>query len=188
MDGDRRAKRTERELKKAFLSLLAEKPIDKITIKDLTDRADINRGTFYLHYTDIYDLFSEIEKETINKVNEATEKHTPQELKKDIYPLIHDLFAGIDENREIFTMLFENNRNSDFSEKITNAIKIKCYYDWDAIFKDANKDNYGVYSSFIISGCIGLIRYWVMYGNESVDEISDMAKRLIISGVDIIKN
>ena len=47
---DRRVKRTEALLKDTLTTLLAEKDFPQITIRDITDRADLNRGTFYLHY------------------------------------------------------------------------------------------------------------------------------------------
>ncbi len=47
----------------AFTDLLRQKPIQNITIKELCERAGINRGTFYSHYTDIYDLRDNIEDE-----------------------------------------------------------------------------------------------------------------------------
>ncbi len=46
----------------AFMTLYATKPIEKISIKSITDLAGLNRGTFYLHYLDIYDLLKKIEE------------------------------------------------------------------------------------------------------------------------------
>lgn len=53
---DRRSTRTKQAIKQAFLDLTKEKPINKITIAELSQQADIGRGTFYTHYEDIYDL------------------------------------------------------------------------------------------------------------------------------------
>ena len=47
---DRRILRTRSQLSAALLTLMQEKNFDEITIKDITDRADMNRATFYLHY------------------------------------------------------------------------------------------------------------------------------------------
>ena len=49
---DRRAKRTRRLLKESLLELMQEKPFSQISVRDVTERADVNRTTFYLHYTD----------------------------------------------------------------------------------------------------------------------------------------
>ena len=50
---DRRVRRTREQLKRALTQLLLEKPVREITVRELTDRADVNRGTFYAHYTDL---------------------------------------------------------------------------------------------------------------------------------------
>lgn len=53
---------TRAHLMQAFWELYLEKPIDKITIREITDRAGYNRATFYLHYRDVYDLFEQFEE------------------------------------------------------------------------------------------------------------------------------
>ena len=59
---DSRVRRTKRLLRQGLTELLKEKSIKKITVRELSDRVDINRGTFYLHYKDIYDLVEQIEQ------------------------------------------------------------------------------------------------------------------------------
>lgn len=60
---DRRVKYTKQAIRESFLELLQEKPIDKISVTEICKRADINRGTFYSHYTDPYDLRQQLEQE-----------------------------------------------------------------------------------------------------------------------------
>lgn len=68
---------TKENLKNTFWKLYTKKEIDKITVKELCDKAGYNRGTFYLYYKDIYDIFNQIEKElldaTMQILNTATE-------------------------------------------------------------------------------------------------------------------
>lgn len=56
---DLRVKKTRRNIKEEFMKLLKKKSIDKITVKELCENALINKGTFYLHYNDIYCLYKE---------------------------------------------------------------------------------------------------------------------------------
>ena len=60
MENDRRTKRTKLLLKNAFTELLSMKTLNEISVKELCELADINRGTFCLHYQDIYDLLASI--------------------------------------------------------------------------------------------------------------------------------
>ena len=59
MKEDRRVRKTRSAIKSSFIELLNEKELEKITIQDIADRADINRGTFYLHYEDKYLLWGQ---------------------------------------------------------------------------------------------------------------------------------
>lgn len=62
---------TRARIKKALIGLIREKGFDAITVSDLTRRAGINRGTFYLHFVDKYDLLDQLEAETIGRLEQA---------------------------------------------------------------------------------------------------------------------
>jgi AcrR family transcriptional regulator len=63
---DRRILKTEEALKRAVIELMSEKNFDDITIQDLSDRANVSRGTFYLHYLDKFDLLDKLMEEHID--------------------------------------------------------------------------------------------------------------------------
>lgn len=56
---DLRVKKTKRAIRQAFEHLLMTRPLPKITVTELAKEAEINKATFYLHYTDIYDLYTQ---------------------------------------------------------------------------------------------------------------------------------
>ena len=68
---DHRVRVTRMLIRQAFTKLLQQKPIQSISIKELCAAAGINRGTFYAHYTDIYDLLAKIEQEMFGEIQEA---------------------------------------------------------------------------------------------------------------------
>ena len=61
---------TRANLMQAFWELYLEKPIEKITIREITDRAGYNRATFYLYYHDVYDLFEQIEEGVLGQIGQ----------------------------------------------------------------------------------------------------------------------
>lgn len=67
---DRRVAKTQEAIKKAFLELMNEKKFETITIQDISDRANLNRTTIYLHYLDKYDLLDKLIDQHINKLTE----------------------------------------------------------------------------------------------------------------------
>ena len=71
---------TKDKLRSAFWTLYSSKPIDKITIKEITDLAGYNRGTFYLYYKDVYDIFASIEMELLQASEQILETARESEL------------------------------------------------------------------------------------------------------------
>ena len=65
---DLRVTKTRRLIKAAFLELVQTKPVQKITVTELAKQAEISKGTFYLHYLDIYDLYNQMVEETVAKI------------------------------------------------------------------------------------------------------------------------
>jgi len=63
---DARVRYTQRVIKESFLSLLREKPINKITVKEVCELAELNRATFYAHYSDCFALLESIEQELLD--------------------------------------------------------------------------------------------------------------------------
>ncbi len=80
--GGEAGEQTRENLKQAFLEIYATKPIERISIREITDRAGYNRATFYLHFRDIYDVLESIEAELLSSIDAIT---GPLESKADLY-------------------------------------------------------------------------------------------------------
>ena len=65
---DRRVRKTKRQLRQALMDLMSEKPSKSISVRELAERADINRGTFYIHYKDVSDLLQRLEDEMAERL------------------------------------------------------------------------------------------------------------------------
>lgn len=76
---DRRVRYTKKAIKDSFLDLFETKPLEKISVTEICSNADINRGTFYSHYSDPYDLKEKLEDEFLStireRINECTNNH-----------------------------------------------------------------------------------------------------------------
>ena len=68
---DARVRYTQRVLKESFLSLLREKPVNKITVKEVCELAELNRATFYAHYSDCFALMESIEQELLDAFGQS---------------------------------------------------------------------------------------------------------------------
>lgn len=74
---------TKAKLREAFWHLYTTKPLDKISIKEITDNAGYNRGTFYLYYKDVYDLFNQIEDELLGMIRTLVDEKLMQDEQLD---------------------------------------------------------------------------------------------------------
>lgn len=72
---DKRSQRTREALKKTLAQMMIKQNINDITIKNLVVLANINRSTFYLHYTDIFDLLQEMENDIISQIQKVLDSY-----------------------------------------------------------------------------------------------------------------
>lgn len=82
---DRRILKSQEAIKKAILELMIEKNFDNITIRDISDRANVSRGTLYLHYMDKYDLLDKIIEEHISNLRELCHSASEMTFKEGNY-------------------------------------------------------------------------------------------------------
>ena len=90
---DRRVRKTRAQLRQGLAELLKEKSIKEITVKELVEKVDINRSTFYLHYTDIYDMMEKIENELTGEIEDLIHTHPVSPFNEDSFPFIEDIYA-----------------------------------------------------------------------------------------------
>ena len=89
---DRRVRKTKAQLRAGLARLMQKKSIKEITVKELVDEVDINRSTFYLHYSDIYQMLESIENELMDEIAQVIEEH-PLDLVQNgsSYPMIEHI-------------------------------------------------------------------------------------------------
>ena len=94
------------------MELRKKKPLEKITVKELSELADINKATFYLHYHDIYELSETLERDavqtTINRINH------PDDIFRNNGRFIKELSESFVANEQLIKILFEGSRSSSF--------------------------------------------------------------------------
>lgn len=74
---DRRVRKTKRTLREGLAEILMVKDLRNITVRELTDKVDIHRATFYARYQDIYDLFDQMEDAVVDEIsNVLTSNHS----------------------------------------------------------------------------------------------------------------
>lgn len=95
---DRRVRKTKARLTEVLLTLMKEKEVKDISVKELSDLADINRGTFYLHYRDVYDMLDSVEDELFCQFSEILNRDFTAIQEDSLYSVLEDVFSFLYEN------------------------------------------------------------------------------------------
>ena len=102
MEGaDRRVRRTKSRLRQALAQLLLEKDLSSITVRELTELADVNRGTFYTHYKDLYDMLEQMENEMFQELEDMLDSYAPDILRQDFSPILREVFTFVGKNQNL---------------------------------------------------------------------------------------
>ena len=184
VNSDRRVRKTREVLRKNLINLMKVKNINSITVKELCEKADINRGTFYLHYKDVFHMLEEIEKELFEEFQDVILSHEISPNKIETKPILEDIYTFIAQNSDFCMVVLCENGDMDFVKKIVSLIYEKGYSDWSSIFKTKDKDLFDKYYSFILYGAIGLIDYWLRNGlKESPEHMAILTENIILNGL-----
>lgn len=118
---DLRKERTKRNIINAFIELRAKKPLERITVKELSELALINKATFYSHYEDVYDLSKQLEDETINSIimNVSNLDNMIENTKQ----TTHELVTAFLSQTQLINILFSDSRNSVLSSRLEERFK-----------------------------------------------------------------
>ena len=191
MDGkkvDRRVRKTKRQLRQALTVLLQEKPIKDITVREIADMVDINRGTFYLHYKDVFDMLEQIENDIFDEFNDLIRAHPPAEDQGKPLPLLTDVFTYFAANADMAIALMGPNGDHAFIDKLKDLVKERCFYDWMQVYSSSNSKNFAYFYAFVVYGCIGLFQNWLETGmKETPEEMAALAEQMILNGVKVLE-
>lgn len=157
---DRRVKYTKMVLKESFIALLEEKDISQITIKEICENADINRATFYAHYTDQYDLMRKIQDELFDNVDMYLSAYTKNEMPVVPVDIVERIFEYIQENARLCRLLLSERGDINFQKRVMTLAYEKNIIELTKSGKISKEDAEYIYA-FTLTGCIGAIQKWL---------------------------
>lgn len=186
---DLRKIKTRRAIDEAFTRLIAEKGFGAMTIKDIAEEAVINRGTFYMHYTDKYDLLASYENALLEGLYEILSRTIDEEdqILSIGMPrkIATETFNYIDDNADKIIALFNSEGGSSQFEHKVRAHMLDYYRIHSAKLIDESRLRIDLNHllAYITSAHIGLIRNWLENGRrESSEELADILETLTVNG------
>lgn len=153
---DRRIAKSQIAIKKAVTELMAEKSFDDITIQDIADRADVNRGTIYLHYTDKYDLLDKMIEEHIDNLRELCQSASEMTFQEGNYVW----YEYFERNYLFFSTMLTSKGAPYFRSRFLDLVIEEFKADVDIAVKKNNGLNEEVILQFFGSAVVGSVEWW----------------------------
>ncbi len=180
---DRRVRRTRTLLQQSLIRLMSEKEIQNITIKELTDLADITRGTFYLHYSDIYDILRSMEYEMFVEFNEILNRSHRDREKPSPEATLTDIFAFLERHRDMVKVMMGPHGDLAFVNRLKDLVKERIY---QALAQKQAGCEYDYAEAFAVSGCIGVVETWLCHPSPlPPDKIAKICCTMLVQGLDL---
>ncbi len=155
---NRRVRYTRMALRESLLSLLQEYPLNKITVSQICEHADVNRSTFYLYYKDAYDLLDQIETELYEQIFQAVEGATRPLLGEET---LQRIFEIIYKNRDLCRVIFGEYGDKSFLRKVGSIHKDRMLREWRHLAPSLDESTLNYLHTFASYANIGLLERWV---------------------------
>ncbi|MBD0382029.1 TetR/AcrR family transcriptional regulator [Paenibacillus sedimenti] len=168
---DRRQARTKQLLNKALMELIEEKGTDGVTVTDIATRADINRGTFYLHYRDVPDMLEQIKEEVFVNIEKCILQLDINEVIKNAntgkpYPISVMIFEEIARHADFLKVMFGPKGDLSYAIRFRNFMATHIFNKLS--YLQPAEDNFLIPRDYLIaymsSANFGMLMHWLESG------------------------
>lgn len=171
---DRRVEMTKRLLKKSLIELLKTENIQKISIRTLCQNADINRSTFYKHYSSQYDLLKDLEDDLFDEIEDilSTLPSISEDSDKNLQ--LTRVLAYLKDNLDLCKILMVNNIDPEFETKLMTLPSILERSRHDSQ-RSLTLQQFSYVQLFVLDGTYCMIKRWIIGDcQESPQELATL--------------
>lgn len=178
---DARVRYTKRILKESFLALLKEKPVNKITVKEVCDLAELNRATFYAHYSDCFALMESIEQELVD----AFERSLKLVESYDVSALIEAIYAMVEKNEEACRILIFGGVSPSVLSRMISLAREESIQAWKKQLRHASEDDLEMLYAHLSNGLMNVVVGG--YDKYSREDVIRFVNRIVQSSLSIFQ-
>ncbi|GLC89060.1 TetR/AcrR family transcriptional regulator [Lysinibacillus piscis] len=149
--------RSRKMIRYALAALILEKEIEKITVKNIVERAEISRGTFYAHYADIFAVFEEIENEIMDNIVAFLQDFTSVDIIQNPMPLLVKVTHFFEQDIEFYRTITNTQCAPTFITKLQDVLIAKIL-SCDETCQSNDELIYHVH--FLVGGLVSLYQDW----------------------------
>lgn len=169
--GNRRVIYTKKVIKESLIELLQNNEIHEITVTNICKKADINRGTFYAHYKDAFDLLQSMEDELFNQVLEYLNETPIEEYTDSLLVKVLELIA---KNKNLCKILFCKQIDSKIIDKILYIASKANIEQVVSMSNNINEFNFDYLIRYSVGGILAIIQVWLE--NDVIESPSEIVK------------
>ena len=180
---DKRTIKTKKTIRHAFVQLLSEKDLNDITIRELADKADINRKTFYRHYAGIYEVVDEVENEIVKDFESVLGEVDFRKDLEDPSRIFDHLTKMINRDLDFYGYLLSMRSNVSLESKLTLLLKSKTK---ETLYAQVPIDEKtaDIALEYCMTGLIAAYRQWFNSDKQlSIEEVSEITGVLTLQGL-----
>jgi AcrR family transcriptional regulator len=170
---DRRIQKTRQLIMNTFIDLMAEKGFEKININEIAERANINRGTVYLHYVDKFDLLDKCVETYVELLLHHCANSANTNLNATAF---QSMFEYLEKNFRIYKLLLSNEGSGIFSSRLYATIA-QTVTEVIGINPENNVFSGDVTTHFLTSGFIGVLEWWI--NNSMPCNVQEITQQLM---------
>lgn len=187
MQTDKRIIKTRTSIKNAFMELVENMEISKISVSDLSNKALINRSTFYLHYSDVSEVAADIEKEISAKISVFIDDFTISDIYNSTLTLFRKLTQSLEENPLVKQYIFFSTNSDYVAARLKLILVEKTKSNILNRFTDLTEKDIIYQLTYAASGIIDSYIKWIRDSdsaitlNELIQKVSEITERIIAS-------
>lgn len=177
---DLRVIKTKQSIQRAFIELLKDKPLEKITVADLCRQSGITRKTFYLHYENVPKYFEEFIELLLVDLEQAMQKSSSYITEKNyqLEPQMIHLFEHVYNHKDFYQFIFSSNSNIAYYKLFFE--RIKAFVKSSMQSKELLDEPTEFIDSFLANAILGVILEWYNEGfQKSIDEMNNILLKLL---------
>lgn len=181
---DRRVRKTKRQLREALTTLLLQKSFSEITVREISELADVNRGTFYAHYRDVNDLLAQVEESVFLRLEEISVTNRSRSGDDALFTYLTDVMTLCRDSADIYRALVIRNNDIDFQQRLLEALKSHYLRSFVEHSSSAAERDQEYFCSFAVHGMLSMTNDWMESGlRETPEDIARYGADFILRGL-----
>lgn len=185
--GNRMVEKSKKAIKDALLELMYEKDFNDITVNELLKKANISRGTFYAHFTNLEDVRQHLIDDLFSHADFLFGEYKPSELAEDPYPVIlmaaEFMMASRDPAKRIFKFINVYDLGVNLKSWLSNYI----VQDEELVNKFGSAEKAITYARYIAGGIMHAFNMWILDDfNISAEELATSLNAILMGGLKAI--